>query len=71
MICDDCYHHSDCEKKPDESGRCSSYLKDSKVVIDDDMEVNPMDTLTFDYDDIKRMLEEVDKEKKQKKLQII
>lgn len=67
MICDDCYHRSDCEKKPDENGRCSSYLKDSKVVIDDDMEVNPMDTLTFDYDDIKRMLEEVDKEKKQKK----
>ena len=67
MICDDCYHRSDCEKKPDENGRCNSYLKDSKVVIDEDMEVNPMDTLTFDYDDIKRMLEEVDKEKKQKK----
>ena len=56
MICEDCYYRSDCKEKPDESGRCSSFLKKSKVLIGDDMEVNPLDTQTFDYDDIKRMI---------------
>ncbi len=55
MICDNCYHHLECERNLTEEGRCAFYLKDRKVAIDDNVEVNPMDTEQFDYDDIRRL----------------
>jgi hypothetical protein len=55
MICDNCYHREECERTLAEDGRCAFYLKDRKVAIDDGVEVNPMDTEQFDYDDIRRL----------------
>ncbi len=60
MICNDCYHEPGCEKLPDKNGRCSFYVKNSKVEIDEDVDVNPMDTQTFDYDDIKEIFKDAD-----------
>ena len=60
MICNDCYHKPACEKIPDENGRCSFFVKSSKVEIGENVDVNPMDTQTFDYDDIKEMFEDSD-----------
>ena len=70
MICEDCYHHLDCERQPDETGRCGFYMKKSKVEIGDEFDVNPMDTMTFDYDDIKKLFEDtdLDEEEQLKKL---
>jgi hypothetical protein len=42
----------------DEDGRCGYFIKNSKVEIDDDVEVNPMDTMTYDYDDLKKLFED-------------
>ena len=42
----------------DESGRCSYFIKNSKVEIDDDVKVNPMDTITYDYDDLKKLIKQ-------------
>jgi hypothetical protein len=60
LICNDCYHQPACEKQPDENGRCSFFVKSSKVDIGENIDVNPMDTQTFDYDDLKEMFEEGD-----------
>ena len=60
MICNDCYHKPACEKQPDENGRCSFFVKSSKVDIGENVDVNPMDTQTFDYDDLKEMLDDSD-----------
>ena len=60
MICNDCYHESGCEKLPDENGRCRVYIKNSKVELGEDVDVNPMDTQTFDYDDIKKIFKDAD-----------
>jgi hypothetical protein len=58
MICENCYHRLDCERELPEDGRCAFYLKDKKVEINEGVEVNPMDTEQFDYDDIKRIFGE-------------
>ncbi|MBT8371615.1 MAG: hypothetical protein HKO68_07080 [Desulfobacterales bacterium] len=58
MICQDCYLEPVCEKLPDDNGRCSFYVKRSKVEISEDLDVNPMDTTTFDYDDLKELFED-------------
>ena len=58
MICENCYHHLDCERELPEDDRCAFYLKDKKVEIEDGVDVNPMDTEQFDYDDIKRIFSE-------------
>ena len=60
MICKDCYHKPGCEKTPDENGRCSFFVKSSKVEIGENVDVNPMDTETFDYHNIKGMFEDSD-----------
>jgi hypothetical protein len=59
MICDNCYHLLDCKKSPDEDGRCGEYLKDGEVEINEDVDVNPINTETFDYDDIKRLFGDI------------
>lgn len=58
LICESCYHNLECSRHPDENGRCSYFIKNSKVEIDDDLQVNPMDTLTYDYDDLKKLLKD-------------
>ena len=58
MLCEGCYHELECNRHVDENGRCSYFLKNSKVEIDDDVEVNPMDTMTYDYDDLKKLFED-------------
>ncbi|UCF91173.1 MAG: hypothetical protein JSW39_23320 [Desulfobacterales bacterium] len=36
-------------------------MKNSEVEIDDEIEVDPMDTFTFDYDDIKKLFKDGDR----------
>lgn len=67
MICDDCYHRPNCERHADENGRCSFYTKNSRIEIADNVEINPMDTETFDYDDIKKLLDEIGLDEEQRK----
>ena len=50
MICDKCYQRSNCEEMPDKNGRCSDYLKDGEIVLSDEIELNPCDTVEYDYD---------------------
>jgi len=58
LLCEGCYHELECNRHLDEDGRCRYFLKNSKVEIDDDVDVNPMDTVTYDYDDIKKLFED-------------
>ena len=60
MICKECYHQQGCNRQPDEDGRCSYYMKKSQVDIGGEVGVNPLDTMTFDYDDIKKLFEDED-----------
>ena len=53
LICDNCYRRLDCDEFPDKNGRCKHYLKDSEIELCDDLNVNPLDTGEFDYDDLK------------------
>ena len=53
MICDKCYHRSNCEEMPDKNGRCSEYLKDGEIIFDEQTKFNPSDTMEFDYDQLK------------------
>ena len=59
MICDCCYHRKGCNLKPTPDERCESYLKDGRIDLDDDLDINPMDTFTFDYDTLKKLFEDV------------
>ena len=56
-ICRDCYQRTACDKKKGNVERCDDYLKDSKIGLTDNVDVNPMDTLQFDYDDIKKLVD--------------
>ena len=67
MICEDCYHQTGCEREPNENGRCSYYVKKTRVSIGNEVDVNPMDTMTFDYDDIKKLFEDADLSEEQLK----
>ena len=67
MICKDCYHENGCDREPDENGRCGFYVKKTRVDIGNEVEVNPMDTMTFDYDDIKKLFEDADLSEEQLK----
>jgi hypothetical protein len=62
MICDQCYYRSDCEEIPDQNGRCSNYLKDGDISCSDDFIINPTDTMEYDYDVIKKVLNATSKE---------
>ena len=53
LICDSCYNRLDCEKIPKKDGRCALYLKEGKIKLNKELEVNPMDTIEFNYDDLK------------------
>ena len=54
MICNTCFLKPGCERKLGKDGRCRYYVKEGQIGFDDDMDVNPLDTMTFDYDDMKR-----------------
>ena len=60
MICEDCYYQKACDRQPDENGRCLLYVKKTLVDIGDEVGVDPMDTLTFDYEDIKKLFDDTD-----------
>ncbi|MGD8763851.1 MAG: hypothetical protein PVG87_16185 [Desulfobacteraceae bacterium] len=57
MICDKCHYQSGCEELPDKNGRCSDYLKDGEIIISDDLTLNPSDSIVYDYDLIKDVLD--------------
>ena len=67
VICEECYHEKGCKRKLDENGRCAFYVKKNRVAIGDDVDVNPMDTITFDYDDIKKLFDDEDLTEEQRK----
>lgn len=60
MICNDCYARIGCSRKPTPDDRCNYYVKGSGIELDDNLEVNPIDTMEYDYDEIKKMLKDVD-----------
>ena len=55
MICDKCYHRCNCEELPDKNGRCNEYLKDGEIIVDEEMKLNPTDTID-NYDRPKNSL---------------
>ena len=57
MICDKCYYLSGCEELPDINGRCSNYLKDGEILFSHDLTLNPTDSIVYDYDLIKDVLD--------------
>lgn len=61
MICDNCYFKSDCTRNPTEDDRCSFYVKGTKVKLEEDSEVNPMDTAEFDVDDFRKLIDEIER----------
>lgn len=59
MLCDNCFYLPSCIVQPDEDGRCDFYIKNKKIAINKDVEIDTLDTETFDYD-IEKLLEEID-----------
>lgn len=59
LICERCYHHKGCKRQLTPEGRCDFYVKDGRIDLDDDLEVNPMDTMTFDYDTLKKLFKDL------------
>ena len=62
MICKDCYSRTGCSRKPTPDDRCNYYVKGSGIELDDNLEVNPIDTIECDYDEIKKLLKEIDQD---------
>jgi hypothetical protein len=62
LICERCYHHKGCKQKPTPEGRCNDYLKDGRIDLDDELDINPMDTFTFDYDTLKKLFKDLPEE---------
>ena len=56
MLCDNCYHQTNCEAQPDKNGRCRSYLKDGEICINDELKFNPCGNDVYDYDMMKKVL---------------
>ncbi|HHP7233977.1 MAG TPA: hypothetical protein ACFCUC_05040 [Desulfobacterales bacterium] len=61
MICKQCYLQPGCHRKTDPDGRCDFYVKKSAVKLGEDSDVNPMDTIEFEYSDLKQLLGEFNK----------
>jgi hypothetical protein len=59
LICERCYHHKGCKQKPTPDGRCNDYLKDGRIDLDDELDINPMDTFTFDYDTLRKLFKDL------------
>jgi hypothetical protein len=60
MICEHCYHQEGCKRQLSEDGRCDQYLKNGRIGLEDGVGINPMDTLTYDYESLKRLFEKLD-----------
>jgi hypothetical protein len=59
LICERCYHHKGCKRKPTPEDRCDDYLKDGRIDLDDELDINPMDTFTIDYDTLKKLFKDL------------
>jgi len=57
MICECCYYRIGCKRRPSQSDRCDFYLKNGEVGLDENLDVNPLDTMEYDYEEIKRLLD--------------
>lgn len=57
MICDCCYYRAGCKRRPSPSGRCDFYLKNGEVGLDENLDVHPLDTFEYDYEEIKRLFD--------------
>jgi len=62
VICGHCYHQKDCKRKPTADGRCDDYLKNGRIDLDDELDINPMDTFTVDYETLKKLFKELHEE---------
>lgn len=56
MICKNCSHQKACERQLDEDGRCTYFIKQGHVEIDGGIDIDPMDTFIYDYEDLQRMI---------------
>ena len=56
MLCDKCYHQTNCEELPDKNGRCKNYLKNGVITINDELKFNPCGNQVYDYDMMKQVL---------------
>jgi hypothetical protein len=56
MLCDNCYHQTNCEELPDKNGRCKNYLKNGEITINDELKFNPCGNQVYDYDMMKEVL---------------
>lgn len=59
MICKCCFHQKGCQQKPTPDDRCRDYLKDGRIDLDEEFDINPMDTFTFDYDTLKKLFKDL------------
>jgi len=57
MICECCYYRAGCQRRPSPSGRCDFYLKNGDVELDENLDVNPLDTFEYDYEEIKQLFD--------------
>jgi len=57
MICITCYHLGNCDRKPENNGRCDLYLKNGSVILGREnlIDVRPPDTDEFGLLDVKRI----------------
>lgn len=67
MICEQCYLRPGCHRKIAEDDRCDFYVKKSAIKLGEDSDVNPMDTVEFEYSDLKQLLGEYRTEKNRKR----
>lgn len=69
MICEQCYLRPGCHRRIAEDERCDFYVKKSAIKLGEDSDVNPMDTVEFEYSDLKQMLGESrnDEDRKRKR----
>jgi len=58
MICDQCYLQPGCHRRIAPDDRCDFYVKKSAIRLGQDSDVNPMDTVEFEYSDLKELLDE-------------
>jgi len=56
MLCENCYHQTNCEDLPDKDGRCKNYLKNGEIIISDNLKFNPCGNEVYDYDMMKEAL---------------
>ena len=56
MVCKNCYNRFGCKIQPDKNGRCRLFLKSGEIVFGEELRFDPTDTITYDYDFIRRVV---------------